>query len=267
MDAPDEIFYVSLIIVTLLYAVLTGFIWHTTKKTMYYQALVTIQMDYRSPRMGYAVNKLWRFYREDCGGDENILAKKYEESYLKEQSEIDEMDKQGQIKAKETTLDNQRRIVSHFYQHLAALYATGVLPPSIIFENWSKDTLVIIPCILLPMENELIDIINAEEKKLPESACVRKKREKELPHLEEDSSLYELYKGSLSYPNMTDEKKRLIHDLDIGTASGVISGFIVAVAVLALVKDAPLWLGILAVIVVWVIMRFLVRVGVWYKYR
>lgn len=238
--------------------------WWIHRRTLRYQALVTIQMDYRSTQMGYAVDRLWRFYREHCQGNENTLRQEYHRIYKKEQKEVDAEEEVKQIEVRETTLDNQRRVVSHFYSHLAALRVNKMLPPEYIFENWSKHDLEIIPCILLPMGNELIDIINAEVKKLPESACARKRKE-ELPGLGENSSLYKLYKESLSYPNMTDEKKRLIHDLDIGTASGVISGFIVAVAVLALVKDAPLWLGILSVITVWVIMVFSVRGIVWLK--
>lgn len=176
--------------------------WKIHRQTLRYHALVAIQKDYRSHQMGYAVDRLWRFYREDCLGDENTLRKRYHEIFEKEQKEIDEKGKAKQIEARETTLDNQRRIVSHFYNHLAAIYVNKILPPEYIFENWSKYDLVIIPCILLPLENELINIINAEVKKLPESAC--KGKLKEVPGHDENSNLYKLYKGSLGYPNFTD---------------------------------------------------------------
>jgi uncharacterized protein (DUF2062 family) len=265
MSAYDPIIAIGAI-AAILVSLIVGFLaWMIYRLTLRYQALVTIQKDYRSNQMGYAVNLLWRFYRECCQGDANTLRTKYNEFYKKEQKEVDEKEGVEKIAARETTLDNQRRVVSHFYSHLADLYANKILPPKYIFETWSKHTLVIIPCILIPMENELIDIINAEGKKLPESACNGKL--KELPGLDENSKLYKLYKKSLSYPNMTNEKKQLIHDLDIGTASGVIAGFIVAVAVLALGAGAPLWLGVLAVIGVWLIMTISVRVIVWLKYR
>ena len=262
MSVPDPT-----TIITAVAATVVGVIaWMIYRLTLRYQALVAIQKDYRSHQMGYAVDTLWRFYRERCQGDGNTLRQKYHTIYKKDQNDVDKKEKAKQIEARETTLDNQRRIVSHFYSHLANLYVNKILPPAYIFENWSKYDLEIIPCILLPMENELIDIINAEVNKLPESACNGKLEE--LPRLGENSNLYKLYKNSLSYSNMTDEKKRLIHNLDIGTASGVISGFIVAVAVMAVEEDASFWLGVLTVIVVWwVIMLFLVRVGVWYKYR
>ena len=169
--------------------------WLIHRQTLRYQALVVIQKDYRSHQMGYAVDRLWRFYREHCQGDENTLRQEYHRIYKKEQKEVD-AEEVKQIEARETTLDNQRRVVSRFYQHLAALYVHKILPPEYIFENWSKHDLVIIPCILIPMENALRDIIKAEGAKLPESACAG-----ELPRLEEDSSLCMLYKESLRYPH------------------------------------------------------------------
>jgi hypothetical protein len=123
-DSTNVIY--SVIAVATVVSVVVGIIaWMIHRRTLRYHALVAIQKDYRSHQMGYAVDTLWRFYREYCQGDENKLRQEYHEIYKKEQKEIDEKEKAKQIMARETTLDNQRRVVFHFYNHLANRMCLG----------------------------------------------------------------------------------------------------------------------------------------------
>jgi len=165
--------------------------WLIHRLTLRYQALVTIQMDYRSHQMGYAVYRLWRFYRVNCHCNETTLREVYSKT----------LNIEGENVNREETLDNQRRILFHFYTHLANLHANNILPPSYIFDNWPEETLRIIPLILIPMENKHVRIINAEFKE--HADC--KNKNLELKELPEDNILIRLYNDSLSYPNLLDK--------------------------------------------------------------
>lgn len=202
MDVTFAI-YLLLIFISVVFA---GVLAWYVRQTLRYQALVTIQMDYRSTRMNYAVSRLWRFYRKECGGNKEQLVEKYEAKYYEERNDIENVQKNNQIKALETTLDNQRRLVIQFYQHLAALYATDILPRDIVFDIWTKETLSIIPYILCPMENKLIKIINAEVEELELSDS--DKSEIKLSELDEYSNLYTLYKDSKEYSKLQKDVKR-----------------------------------------------------------
>ena len=54
-----------------------------------------------------------------------------------------------------TTLHHKRRVVSHFYLHLANLYVNKILPKDVLYVGWSRGDLAIIPDILLPIELKL----------------------------------------------------------------------------------------------------------------
>ena len=99
------------------------YLYVVTRRNLIYQVLVKLQMEYRSPEMLHAISTLWRFYREECWKNEKVLVRKYEKYYRIEQFEVDGLEKLERIEALKTTLDHQRRLVSHFYQHLAAIYA------------------------------------------------------------------------------------------------------------------------------------------------
>ena len=163
------------------------YLYVVTRRNLVYQVLVNLQMEYRSPEMLYAVSTLWRFYREECREDKKALVINYKGYYCSEQSWVDGFDKLKRIEALKTTLDYQRKLVSHFYHHLATLYANKILSPHIIFATWSEKELNIIPKIIIPMENKLAEILHEYSKEpLP-------------PPLDESSKLYQLYIDSKDY--------------------------------------------------------------------
>ena len=131
-------------------------------------------MEYRSPQMLYALNRLWNFY-EKCKNEiekeigykeetiegenekkefqnkvEKRLKEKYRIEYRKEKKEL--LDREKPIEYLENTLDHQRRLVSHFYNHLAALHVNGVIEIDIILQIWSKDDLRTIKEIIIPLD-------------------------------------------------------------------------------------------------------------------
>jgi hypothetical protein len=141
-------------------AVVAVFAWFLNKRVLLNQALENLLKDYRSFEMGYAINELWRLYR-DCRENKECLKAEYirrmEHDLIKirnlkpEQREIE-------IKA---MLHFQRRIVSHFYHHLAALWIKGILPKIYIYKIWSKNDLAIIPLIIIPIEEALTNSLGA----------------------------------------------------------------------------------------------------------
>jgi hypothetical protein len=157
--------------------------WETRKlkqemvKQTVYQSLLSLQKDYRSPQMLYAVRTLWDFYREH--GKEKFV-EKYEEIRNEERIWITNIDKQKRIEAEQSTLHYQRRLVSQFYNQLATLYVNGVLPKDIVYRNWPEADLRIIPEILIPIENKLCEVLHQPP----------------LPLLGENSDLMVLYRGS-----------------------------------------------------------------------
>jgi len=147
------------------------------KRILIHQSLLSLQKDYRSPQMLYAVSTLMDFYREH--GPKKFV-EKYEERREKERKWILTIDRQSRIEAMQSILHYQRRLVSHFYNQLATLYINEVLPKDIVYRNWSEADLRIIPEILIPIENKLREVLF----KPP------------LPPLDESSSLMVLFRGS-----------------------------------------------------------------------
>ena len=168
-------------------AIFAAYAYGVGKTTLLHQGLVDVRKDYRSPEMQYAIETLWDFYREH--GREK-LAEKYEEIRQEEKKWISSLEKQGRIEAERSTLHYQRRLVSHFYQHLAGLYVNGVLPKKTLHKIWSKEALRIIPDILVPIENKLREVLNTPPK----------------GPLDENSDLLVLYKDSTVYEDSKERK-------------------------------------------------------------
>ena len=101
MSACEPITVISFAIdFATLVAIVVGIIaWWIYRRTLRYHALVAIQKDYRSTQMGYAVDSLWRFYREDCGGKTDMLLENYEKTYYEERNGIDTKEKTKLIEA------------------------------------------------------------------------------------------------------------------------------------------------------------------------
>jgi hypothetical protein len=67
---------------------------------------------------------------------------------------------QGALDFHKSTLRFQRRLVSHFYQHIATLYVNRMLPKDYIYDRWRKADLKILTDIIIPIENWLRENIH-----------------------------------------------------------------------------------------------------------
>lgn len=158
MDTPDVVLLISAIaaIAAIASSLFAGCVWKIVKRTMIHQALLDVQKDYRSPQMHYAVRTLWDFYREH---GEDMFVEEYEKIRKKEDKWVSNKEKQKRIEFEQATLHYQRKLISQFYQHLATLYANGILSKDIIYSSWSEADLRIIPTILVPIENKLREVL------------------------------------------------------------------------------------------------------------
>ena len=164
-------------VVAIVSALFAGFVWRIAHRTMIHQALEDVQKDYRSPEMHHAIRALWQLYIQF--GDN--LANEYDNIRQHEDSWIFSLpNERDRIEAERVTLHYQRRLVSHFYKHLAALYVNKVIAKDVLFSIWSEVDLRIIPQILVPIENKLREVL----------------REEPLPPLDENSNLLILYRDS-----------------------------------------------------------------------
>ena len=109
--------------------------------------------------MHHAVKTLWQFYREH---QENFI-ERYEEIRQEDEKRISSLEERRRVEAEQTTLHYQRRLVSHFYQYVAALRANGVLPKGIVYKTWSEEDLRIIPNIIIPIEIKLREVIQTPQ--------------------------------------------------------------------------------------------------------
>lgn len=150
------------IVIALASAIFTLLLWLHQRKSMFHQALMDVQKEYRSAEMLYAVRELWNFYRTH---PKDELVKEYERIRLEDEQRISALDKLDRLKHERNTLHYYRRLVSHFYHHLGALLINGILPRDIIFRSWSESDLRIIPEILVPIENNLRAVLHEPPKR------------------------------------------------------------------------------------------------------
>ncbi len=142
-----------------------------TKKVRTYQFLSDIISNYSSKEMLLAVQILWDLYKKmatQLGYDpkkdlncreksklDNVLWREYNKIRKADEDKIDYRNlKESEIQV-ETTLHYYRRIVSNFYELLAAMHDKDVIEKETIFLLWNKETLKIIPKIIIPIEERL----------------------------------------------------------------------------------------------------------------
>lgn len=145
----------NLIIVATFLLVIATYIYSiTSRRTMWYKALLDAKKDYRSPEMMTAVMILYDLYRK-YGKDECRLKMEYSRILEEDNKKIEQ---ENWYKSKfnliKGSLSYQRRLVLTFYFHLYDLYKHNILPKEMIFGYFHKDNLSIIPKILIPIHME-----------------------------------------------------------------------------------------------------------------
>lgn len=122
-----------------------------TKKALLHEAILNLFKDYRSFEMFYAIKELSEFY--DIHKDK--LVDEYMKKYNEDKKSFLRLSGNVRREGEQNSLHYLRRLVSHFYQELGALYINEIFPKKIITDTWSVGELRIIPEILIPIENKL----------------------------------------------------------------------------------------------------------------
>lgn len=100
-----------------------------------YEILSDLLKEYRTYQFGMSLRKLWEFYNLECQQNEKILEKIFLEKYKQNDP-----------------INNDRRVVSHYFQQIALYYHERIIPMKWIRKIWTPEVLEIIPKILYPME-------------------------------------------------------------------------------------------------------------------
>lgn len=100
-----------------------------------FQVLTGILLEYRKPEMMNAIAALWGLHR--TAGAPHLVSE-YE-----------------RLRAQGGPLHEQRRLVSQFYNWLGGLRDLELVLPDVIYRDWSKSDLQILPDLLLPIESHL----------------------------------------------------------------------------------------------------------------
>lgn len=146
------------------------------KKTLVYQAFDALTSEYRTPEMLQAVRNLWDFARDN----ENDMKKIYLKRLKEDKIRVREAPPEIRVQMESQTIHSQRRIVSQFYSRIATFIEERIIPEDIFYSSWGETDLEIIPKILIPLENAIIDTITKDRVK----------------PLDENSKLMRLYEDS-----------------------------------------------------------------------
>ena len=170
----DPIILVIISFITAFGTVIFGFlVWRATKNATKHHALLDMHKEYADAEFGKCIKNLWDFYREDdCGGKNKKLPEKEEEKISRKLKanfrKIMENEKIP-IRFIDYKVNDSRRLVSHYYLHMADLYFNDILgnhedlkTKELFFNYWTEQTLRIIPKIIIPLEDELVEIIDLE---------------------------------------------------------------------------------------------------------
>ena len=127
------------------------------ESALVYRVLVNVLTEYRSAEMFVAGRSLWRFAR----AHKEDVAAAYKLQRLKDAAQIDGMDPLLRLDFERTTIHYQRRLVSQFYALLAGLHEQGLPHRKIIYSHWTEADLRIIPQVLVPTEETLLDALGS----------------------------------------------------------------------------------------------------------
>ena len=93
--------------------------YYIPKRIMVNQIYADLLAEYRTVEMGAAIFSIFKFYVKDCGNDVANIHQKYREKYDKQIEEPLNNEKPVNYS---DTLHFQRRLVSHYFYHMARLW-------------------------------------------------------------------------------------------------------------------------------------------------
>jgi hypothetical protein len=143
------------------------FTWLAQRNDTIHTALLEMHKEYAAKDMGNAIKVLWDFYKQfdgtaklKCDEEEGIVRDKMI-------NEVKELIKTHQFDGH--SVNESRRLVSHYYLHMADLYFNDILgdhtnadTKKLFFNYWNEQTLRIIPKIIIPIEDTLAESLDLD---------------------------------------------------------------------------------------------------------
>jgi len=158
-----------------------------SRRSLHHQALLDIHKDYRSPEMLSALDGIWKFYINFRKNHPNLKidSKDFKEGLKAEYKNIRKKQNKSIANRKlnvEESLNYKRRLVTHFYIHLASIHKHKILPDKMIFDWWT------------PSDFKTFEIIMTLEKAMLETSEINPENARfafePLLELEADCKLY-----------------------------------------------------------------------------
>jgi hypothetical protein len=103
-----------------------------------------------------ATQRLWTLYRENPG---TAFLDKYFEIMEKELRKANTLPYSKRMDFERHTLHFQRKQVLQFWKGLALLMKYNLVPHKAAYKWWQKDDIDIVPKVILPIENRLVDYL------------------------------------------------------------------------------------------------------------
>jgi hypothetical protein len=162
LQLPDGVVSLSSVVVAF-FSVVVGIValfvafrsLRQSQKALAHNMLTSLVTLYLSPEMGDAVARMWFHYRKY--GIDGFVQEYLEQSGLlgdlKDQQYVGRM-----VGDPQSELRDARRLVSHFFQHVARINAKQVIPKELVFAMWSDRDLDIIPKMIIPIEKAIHEV-------------------------------------------------------------------------------------------------------------
>lgn len=132
-------------------ALFSLFLWLNARKSMKNQAFIRLLEQYSAPQMMYAVQSLHDLL-ERCR-DKNIDLRRAFDAIKKRQAvACRKATPQEEVILTERSINNSRRVVTHFYYRLLSVLRTHVVPKRLVFGYWAAGGLQLIPDVIKKLE-------------------------------------------------------------------------------------------------------------------
>jgi len=154
MDAGNWINLVSAIVAFLSFICVLIVFWNSNR-VLRYQTLAELTREYAQSEMGDHVDVLWNFYKQRNRDKKQV--RRVFQNHLKEMDRLQDQSPHLLEEFGGTKLNLARRQVSHFYQRMAVLYKGRLVNPRILYRLWTKKDLLIIPEVIIPLGETLIE--------------------------------------------------------------------------------------------------------------
>ncbi len=149
----NNIFSIVSLVISVSSLTVSIVVFFITRRRQNYLTLYDQMTQFAREEVFIATRRLWELYREY--GDN--FADRYIKIMEADTKKLKSLPLEKQLAFQRNTLHYQRKILTQFWRNLSIILKNGLLPEKQVYGAWAKDTVEIVPKILLPLENKLAD--------------------------------------------------------------------------------------------------------------